>query len=213
MSRILGVFTLLIVWSPGPVHAAPILNLLTNGSFEDGPAMGGQQDVDVLAGSTAISGWTVIGQSIDYLGSPWDVSDGAHAIDLDGRNAVSSGIQQAFPTTIGQIYAVTFDLSGNPQGSDPLKNLLVSVGAISHTYTFDTSGQGTTSLEWEPVRFLFTASDSFSTLTFSSLTTTPSSYGPLIDNIAVAPVPEPSTLVLFGSGLAAGTWWRRRRNA
>jgi len=174
--------------------------------------MSGFQDIDVLAGSTAIVGWTVFGTSIDYLGAPWDVSNGLHAIDLDGRNATFSGVSQTFATNPGQPYEVSFDLSGNPQGGPTIKQVLALAGSASNPYSFDTTGQSTSALLWTSISFTFTATDAFSTLSFLSLTGTPNSYGALIDNVAVQRVPEPGTLVLVGTGLVAVVHRRRAQS-
>lgn len=106
MHRIFGILAVLSLIIPGPTYAGPIL---INGSFELGPSFT-NQDIDILSGSTQIVGWVATGTStsggaIDYLGQPWDVSDGVHAIDLDGRDAVAGGIQQTFATTLGQLYS------------------------------------------------------------------------------------------------------------
>ena len=56
--------------------------------------------------------------------------------------------------------------------------------------------------------FSFLASDTTTTLSFTSLTPTANSYGALIDNVSVTgssvpdPVPEPGTVFLLGTGLA-----------
>jgi choice-of-anchor C domain-containing protein len=133
------------------------------------------------------------------LGDAWDVSDGTRAVDLDGRDATFSGIQQTFATEIGQTYSVTFDLSGNPEGGPLLKQLQVSVGDFSQDYSFDSSGQTLDALIWQTVTFSFVALDTTSTLAFTSLSSTPSSFGPLVDNVSVTAVPEPATVLLMAA--------------
>ncbi|NOT45408.1 MAG: choice-of-anchor C family protein [Acidobacteria bacterium] len=211
MHTMVALLTAAMVLAASLADGAP---LLVNGSFEQGPPMGGLNDVDVLAGSTSIVGWTVFGQSVDYMGPPWAVSDAAHAVDLDGRNALFSGIRQAFATDVGEWYRLLFHLSGNPQGGAAIKRVLVSVGVITRDYQFDTSGQSVTNLLWAPVSLLFRAFEPTTTLSFMSLTGAPSSYGAAIDNVVVeraAPVPEPGALLLLVSGLAGLAAVRRRR--
>lgn len=205
MPRIVG---LLILCALVPVigQADPIL---INGSFELGVPIP-TQDIDILRGSTEITGWTATGMSIDYLGPPWDVSDGLRAVDLDGRDSLFSGIQQTFATLIGQGYLVSFDLSGNPHGS-LVKEVRVAVDGVSHDYAHDSSGQRIEALLWQSLSFEFTASSPTATLSFTSLTPTPNSYGALIDNVNVTEVPEPSTLLLLFTGCATAAlrMWRR----
>lgn len=193
---------LLLVGTPSPAMADPIL---LNGSFELGPDIP-TQDIDILAGSADIIGWTVFGASVDYLGPPWDVSDGTRAIDLDGRDAVFSGVRQTFATIFGQSYVVSFDLSGNPHGGSETKLVRVSVGDFTQDYSHNSSGQTREALQWQSITFSFVASGPASTLSFMSLSSTPSSFGPVLDNVSVttptASVPEPSTLLVLSAGLA-----------
>jgi hypothetical protein len=63
---------------------------------------------------------------------------------------------------------------------------------------------------WQSIGFSFVASGTNSTLSFMSLQATPNSYGPLIDNVSVSEVPEPSTLLLVGSGIVAVYRHRKR---
>jgi choice-of-anchor C domain-containing protein len=184
-------------------------SILINGSFELGPPPFSFHDIDIPPGSTDITGWVVTGNGIDLLEDPWDVSDGIRAIDLDGRSP--GGIEQTFATLLGQLYAVSFDVSGNPQGGSLLKPLRVSVGGVSNDYTFDATGLSTIdALVWQPVFFSFVAPAGSATLSFASLSAS-GSYGALIDNVQVTPVPEPTTLALVLAGIAAAGRRVRRK--
>ena len=213
--------------------AANASSILINGSFElhsaDMPGSG-----ELLGGSTQVTGWIVTGSSnannvIDWLGPggggpQWNASDGTHLVDLDGRDALNGGLFQTFATTVGQHYTVSFDLSGNPgdapgNGLPRVKQVRVAVGAFTQDYQFDSTGLTTVTLRWQPIAFLFIASAASETLSFTSLTPTANSYGPLIDNVSISPtttpVPEPSALLLLGSGLASAgvRRWQRRGEA
>jgi choice-of-anchor C domain-containing protein len=165
-------------------------DLLTNGSFEQGPDLGGQHDVTLLAESTVMPGWTIFGHSIDFNGPPWDVSDGAHAVDLDGRDAVLSGVSQTFATVAGRTYIVSFDLSGNAEGPPVVKRVRVTVDGFSQDYDHDSTGQTKTSLLWQSISFSFVASGTTATLSFMSLQETANSFGPLIDRVRVEELEE-----------------------
>jgi choice-of-anchor C domain-containing protein len=197
----------LLAFVPICADADPVL---INGSFELGPPIP-TNDIDIAAGFTGIPGWTVFGGSIDYLGPPWNVSEGQRAVDLDGRDATFSGIAQTFATSIGEAYIVRFDLSGNPQGGPLIKQARVTVDSFTQDYAFDAEGQTLDALIWQPIEFSFLASSTSATLSFMSLTSTPNSYGALIDNVRVDTVPEPSSLLLFTAGLVATICANRRR--
>lgn len=160
-------------------------NLIVNGSFELGTSIPSGQSYRTLSGgSTAITGWTVSGTSIDYIGPGWSVSDGIRAVDLDGAFSIG-GIQQSFSTVPGKTYLVSFDLSGNPGGSPPIKQVRVAVDTYVQTYSFATQGQIPSTLIWLPISFSFTASTTNSILSFISLSASSNSWGALIDNIQV----------------------------
>jgi len=157
----------------------------TNGSFEQGPVIPGIGWLQLPGGSILITGWTVLGTSIDIIGSGVSASDGTRTVDLDGGNSIGGGIQQSFTTVPGQTYLVTFDLAGNTGGLPQIKQVSVAIDSFVQPYTFDISGQTATTLKWQPKSFSFTASTTNSTLSFTSLTAGPGIYGPLIDHVQV----------------------------
>ena len=179
--------------TPTPTVAGQAQSILLNGSFEQGPAIpGGSSFLTLSGGSTAITGWTVTGSNIDYIGPSWSVSDGIRAVDLDGNSAIG-GIRQSFATTPGLTYFVSFDLSGNPEGAPQVKQVSVSVDGFTQNYSFDTAGQTRATLAWQYVNFSFLASGASATLSFTSLSPGGNSYGALIDNVSVVPVAPTAT--------------------
>ena len=179
------------------------------------------QDDEIFTGSSALLGWTVFGTvSIGHLNPPWNVSDGIHAIDLDGRNSFGSGVSQSFETAVGKQYQVQFDLSGNPGGGPAQKWVRVAVGEFTHDCRFEVlAGQPIDEITWQRIHFSFEAADAVSTLSFTSLSPTANSYGALIDDGKVTGhVPDPGSLLLLLSlGLArlraCGKWWRCQQEA
>src|ERR1700736_3616949 len=99
-AALVGAIALLFAGVAG-AGAAPF----TNGGFEAGNYTGNLSTFQTLGnGSTAITGWTVGGNSIDWIAGYWQPNSGAMSIDLDG-NAPGS-ISQTFDTTAGQQYLV-----------------------------------------------------------------------------------------------------------
>lgn len=189
--------------------AAPADAALINGSFETGtnPPTGGF--ITLPAAGTAITGWTVISGSIDWIGSYWQPYDGQRSIDLAGNGAGT--ITTSFATTPSATYTVSFYLSGNYDGNtdDPVRTAIVSVNGgapISFDFTRP-DGWRHDNMGWVERSFSFTASGTSTTLAFSSGEGS-SPYGPAIDNIRVVPIP--AAAYLLGSGLLGLVVLRRR---
>ena len=185
----------------------------TNGSFENATVDPGAGFVTLGGGSTAIDGWVVQPDSIDYIGGYWQPEDGARSIDLSGN--APGGISQTFDTILGRSYLVTFFLAGNPDGGTGAKLALTSAtgGPVQTDIFTVTPSDSRANMGWQQYTYRFTATGAATTLTFSSATPTP--YGPALDNVSVAAVPEPAewALMLVGFGGLGAVARRRRRLA
>jgi choice-of-anchor C domain-containing protein len=190
-----------MVVAPGSAWA----NITVNGSFETGPNPGVY--LTLYGGATDITGWTVIGHSIDYIGTYWQSSDGSRNLDLDGNGL--GGIQQDLTTVPGMMYAVEFDMAGNPDGSPTVKTLQVSAGSASQTFTFDTTGASHGNMGWATKSWTFVADAGITTLAFMSLDK--GYYGPALDNVSVNLIPAPGAILLCGIGVGLVGWLRRSR--
>jgi len=166
-------------------------NLISNGSFEQGPPPGSY--LNVAYGSRTISGWLVTVEGVDYVGTLWRASDGARSIDLDGSAAsrlsppyAIGGIQQTIATTPGMRYEVSFDLAGNGFSGPPVKRMRLLAAGQSADFEFVTKGNSPTSMGWTRKSWTFTAASELTSIEFRSLNQSPATgYGAAIDNVAV----------------------------
>lgn len=145
-------------------------------------------------------GWDVIAGDIDHISPALWEGDPGQSIDLNGNT--SGTIGQSIATTIGETYLISFSLAGNPDQG--IKEVLVSFGGTSQTFTFNTAGRSTQNMGWVTETLTAAATSGSTLLTFQSLTS--GSAGPAIDTVRVtsasaAAAPEPGTIALLGTGL------------
>jgi choice-of-anchor C domain-containing protein len=196
--------------------ASAAVNLITNGSFEDG-LNPGEAFNTLNSGDTSITGWTVGTGSIDYIHGYWEQGPAAgdRSIDLNGTSLGS--ISQPFAVTPGTTYTVTFLMSGNSDGDPTVKTMVVSTtSSPGHVFSFDTTGKDIpTPMGWTSNSFSFVALGSSETITFTSTSSADfSAFGPALDLVSVSAVPEASTwaMMLIGfAGLGLVAYRRARR--
>jgi choice-of-anchor C domain-containing protein len=156
------------------------INLVINGSFEEGPEPGRFKPLD--KGSTEIKGWTVTRGQIDYVGTHWQAADGKRSIDLHGSPGYG-GIEQTIPTQKGKRYRVTFSLAGTPDTG--VKKMAVCAAGKRAEFQCDGSKATTQKMGWKAHTWLFVAAGDKTTLEFHTLETTDPDRGPVLDNVSV----------------------------
>lgn len=188
---------------------ADAANLIQNGSFEQG-TLADPNGMTLAVGSTTIDHWLVGGHGVDWIGTYWQAADGGRSIDLDSGLVLGAGpydgsLSQAFATTPGLEYRVTFEMAGNPDGGLTIKPLQVTAAGTSVEFSFDNSlGQTLANMGYQAREFLFFASNATTTLSFASLTNGGGQgFGPVLDNVSVTLVPEPASCILLIVGSLA----------
>lgn len=218
-----GALTALI----GGMTVPAMADLVTNGNFS-GQNPSPQGYLTFTSGQTFAGAWTVGDGaqsasgtgSVDWIGSYWLPPTGAApldgSVDLDGTSA--GAISQTITTVPNGKYVLTFFLSGNPDNtSAPIKSLLVNAGTTGGSYTYDTTGNGHTSMNYIPESLMFTATSSSTVISFVSNDAAGSDWGPVVGGISVNPAattPEPGFYGALAIGLS-GLFYlvRRRQNA
>ena len=198
---ILGLVAIAAVATPlafaSSANAASVA--LNNPSFAEGvadtPNFPDWGFARVFPGNPAVTGWTVGGNGIDYVGSLWDAADGdGHSIDLNSYGPGS--VSQTVDTVAGQTYNVTFAMSGNPADGEDLgdKTMTVSAGNTSQNYTYKVTAANTFhNMMYVDNTFSFVGTGSPVTLTFTSTTDLVNGVrerGPVIDNVRDTTAPD-----------------------
>jgi choice-of-anchor C domain-containing protein len=155
--------------------------LVVNGSFEQGPPLPTGR-MTLSSGSAAITGWTVSAGSVDLVNQVhWQPAHLARSLGLNGSEP--GAVAQAIPTIAGEVYDVSFWISGEPSTVPLVKNLRVSAAGQSADFSFDSEHIWEWSMGWEQKVWSFTASGPSTELEFRSLDAGTGS--PAIDQIAV----------------------------
>lgn len=191
-------------------HAAVIVD----GNFAGAP----DPYQTIGTGSTfgANNAWTVVSGTVDWIGNYWTPpSPGGGSVDLDGLSV--GAISQTLLNLAVGTYKVTFALSGNPDGPPPIKALEVSVtGSAAQDYSYPVIGDKV-NMNYAYYSYMFNWAGGDATLKFASLTGPQDNpfYGPVIGDVSISAVPEPSTwamliLGFLGVGFVA---YRRKSGA
>lgn len=221
-----SIVALAALWA-GSANAAT--NLVGNGSFESPSHVGGAY-VLYASGSTAITGWTVIGPAADsiqltpdtYLGLK--ASDGRQWIDMTGIYGYDKGLQSdSFATVAGATYRVSFDI-GNylPFGRSTVGVRLNGAPERSFTNT-SLATTATAPMNWAAFSFDWVADADSARISFLGRANGADSNnaGIGLDHVRVerveptlppvTAVPEPGTWALMLGGLGATALTVRRR--
>ena len=130
----------LLVEAAPALRTDPAANLVTNGSFEDGPAFEVCKPLDKDA--TDLKGWVVTRGQIDLCQEKdgnWKAADGKRSLDLHGSPGFG-GVKQTLNTRAGKKYRVTFQMTGNPQAN--LTEARLTVRAAGADKEFGGHGRG-----------------------------------------------------------------------
>lgn len=180
-------------------------NLIANGSFETPPVPVGSF-TNYPAGSTAITGWTVVGVdsavtsgSFMQSGITFQAQDGVQYVDLAGvtSNSPSSGVTQTIATAAGSSYVITFFVGSARDTQNGFffpATVDLSIAGGPRT-SYHNPATPNTMLDWKGFSVGFTAAGPATSITFFNGSASNNFLGAL-DNVSVELVPEPSSIAI-----------------
>lgn len=206
----------------GPAAA----NLLVNGSFE-APIVTPGSFQNFGAGSTLITGWTVVGvdsavvsDTFVQSGITFNASEGSQWLDLAGvtSNSMLSGVTQTVATVAGASYELSFYVGGTSDASLFFPATIdVSVDGSART-SFANTATPRNSVDWQLFTVGFVAAAPTTALTFFN-GSGPGNFFNGLDDVSLnavsvtTPVPEPAEWALITGGLAFIAARRRRASS
>lgn len=217
-------FSVLILGFAGTTARAA--NLISNGGFET-PIVPVGGFTNFLTGSTAITGWTVVGPEASIvntnfvsLGLSFPAEEGIQWLDLTGdvSNTVE-GVEQTVATTPGTTYNLSYFVGNQDDpnvpsyGTTSTVNVLVNGSLLTTSTNSNSTG---TVQNWEQFQTSFVASSSSTVIEFLN-EDPPTDNTNGLDNVVLtagstSSVPEPSTfsLLIFAALACAGSLGLRR---
>ena len=212
------------------LEAQAALELVVNGSFEDNLLAGpGHVHVDngTGPGNSVIPGWGVglaipsgppSFPGVDLVQAPAygldPAADGIQFVDLNGTPGPGN-IFQVLSTVAGQLYELTFAHASNNTNSVGLFGVWDGIDASGAAIIALTPfADGPTSpLDWQYVTAQFTALSDNTTIAFGSFLPPSGNAGAMVDAVSVQAVPEPMTVIVWGTlGLCgSAVAWRVKK--
>ncbi len=169
--------TILVATTPPAIAAELIVNV----NFEQGRNPG--SFATLRPGDQSITGWTVTGVTVDYIGTYWRGADGGRSVDLDGTPGPGA-IVQNIATRPGALYVFTFMLSGNGDCAPDVKRMQAVAGVTAHSFAVDTNRISVSKRKWVRESFTFRATAALTRITLRSLDA-PTNCGAVVDDVSV----------------------------
>lgn len=177
---------------------------LVNASFEV-PTVPNPEPWIGLSGSPAGFGWVISSGNVEVISSTlWSPSDGSQSLDLNGDQP--GAIYQDFTFPSAGLWAIKFDMSANPgdiniQIND--KTLRVDFGIAGgpltgiSTNTVSNIGRSHFDMQYVEITTPTLSVDATTVYRLAFTSLTGDTGGPVIDNVRIVAVPEPSPIALM----------------